>query len=168
MSFVMVPPSTPPLAQDLEFSGDLQSHRQRADQPEAPESDDDHGLGASVGQGIKIPKPLGEPGRHPERGGFPLKEQLVSIERWEEKTYEEIQAAVRKAVLASLNPSLSFKFQDKHRIDLICAKMIKKWSFLDQYEDNWPIKSILKIVLKYTSERARKDNKEAADELEAD
>lgn len=44
--------------------------------------------------------------------------------------------------------------------------MVKKWSFLDQYEDNWPVKSILKIVLKYTSERARKDNKEAAEELE--
>ncbi|KDQ25866.1 hypothetical protein PLEOSDRAFT_1085232 [Pleurotus ostreatus PC15] len=169
MSFMVVPTATPTIAQDLVFSdGDLQrwGRRCRASRPEAPGSDDDHGSEASVGNSVKIPKPVGEPGRRPERGGFPLKQQLVSVERWEEKTYEEIQAAVRKAALATLNPSLSFKFQDKHRIDLICAKMVKKWSFLDQYEDNWPVKSILKIVLKYTSERARKDNKEAAEELE--
>ncbi|KAF9493798.1 hypothetical protein BDN71DRAFT_1508288 [Pleurotus eryngii] len=171
MSFLMLPPPAPPVAQDLVFSdGDLQrwaSNKRRA-QPVNLESDDEcDDPEASIGEAVKIPKPVGEPGRRPEQGGFPLKEQLVSVQRWEEKTYEEIQAAVRKAALATLNPSLSFKFQDKHRVDLICAKMSKKWSFLDEYEDNWPIKSIPKIVLKYTSERARKDNREAADELEA-
>lgn len=143
MSFMVVPTATPTIAHDLVFSdGDLQrwGRRCRANSPEAPDSDDDHGSEAGVGNSVKIPKPVGEPGRRPERGGFPLKQQLVSVERWEEKTYEEIQvrqllshnttpltdcvqAAVRKAALATLNPSLSFKFQDKHRIDLICAKV---------------------------------------------
>lgn len=46
--------------------------------------------------------------------------------------------------------------------------MAHKWNFLEEYDGHWPVKSMLKTYLKYTSERARKDNKDAAEELERD
>ncbi|KAF4596146.1 hypothetical protein EYR38_007520 [Pleurotus pulmonarius] len=116
----------------------------------------------------KIPKPIGEPGQRPETGGFPLKERLLKVELWEEETYDDVLNTVRKASQVALNLSVSYKFQDKGKIDMICAKMARKWDFLDEYDGHWPVKSMLKAYLKYTSERARKDNKDAAEELERD
>ncbi|KAJ8694033.1 hypothetical protein PTI98_008966 [Pleurotus ostreatus] len=81
-------------------------------------------------------------------------ERLLRVEMWDEETYNDVTSAVRKAAQVALNLSVSFKFQEKAKVDIICAKMAHKWSFLNEYEDHWPAKSMLKAYLKYTSECA--------------
>ncbi|KAG9221435.1 hypothetical protein CCMSSC00406_0008309 [Pleurotus cornucopiae] len=167
MSFRVSSISLPTIAADMEFgSGPIASHNiiPAAARPDSSDDEDGPPLGSSAN--TRIPKPAGEPGRRPETGGFPLKERLLQTEKWQEVTYDEILSAVRKAAGVTLKVSKSYKFQDKSKVDLLCQKIARKWTFLDEYEDHWPVKSMLKIYLKYTSERSRKDNKDAAEELE--
>ncbi|KAF7424838.1 hypothetical protein PC9H_010149 [Pleurotus ostreatus] len=183
MSFTLARSPVPVISAQMEFTRDIleawkeennggqrKNQRPRRDASGSGsniETSSNDGTNDRGAQG-KIPKPIGEPGRRPETGGFPLKERLLKVEMWEEETYDDILNAVRKASQVALNLSVSFKFQDKTKVDMICAKMARKWNFLDEYDGHWPVKSMLKAYLKYTSERARKDNKDAAEELERD
>ncbi|KAG9221502.1 hypothetical protein CCMSSC00406_0009491 [Pleurotus cornucopiae] len=179
MSFILARAPLPVISGQMEFTRDvLESWKrenavhgeriQRKSQRHGHTAGDDNTAETlsnddvnDVGDQSKIPKPIGEPGRRPETGGFPLKERLLKVEMWEEETYDNILGAVRKAAQITLNLSVSFKFQEK-------TKMAHKWNFLEEYDGHWPVKSMLKTYLKYTSERARKDNKDAAEELERD
>ncbi|KAF7426482.1 hypothetical protein PC9H_008851 [Pleurotus ostreatus] len=140
MSFTLAHAPVPVISAQMEFTHDIL---------EAWKRENDAG-----GNQGKIPKPVGEPGHCPETGGFPLKERLLRVEMWDEETYNDVTSAVRKAAQVALNLSVSFKFQEKAKVDIICAKMAHKWSFLNEYEDHWPAKSMLKAYLKYTSECA--------------
>lgn len=108
MSFILARAPLPVISGQMEFTRDvLESWKrenavhgeriQRKSQRHGHTAGDDNTAETlsnddvnDVGDQSKIPKPIGEPGRRPETGGFPLKERLLKVEMWEEETYDNI------------------------------------------------------------------------------
>ncbi|KAJ8455667.1 hypothetical protein ONZ45_g18881 [Pleurotus djamor] len=151
--------------QNLEqASGDGDESIERERQPQGPSGQasaepasggKSSGKGANDGGTTKIPKPSGEPGRRPETGGWPLKDQLVIHQGWAEDDFSSIYAETKKAASAILDTTVSYHSQNSAAVTSICKKLVEMWPMLSKYEDCWPVRSMLKVFLKYTSERAR-------------
>ncbi|KAF8809199.1 hypothetical protein BYT27DRAFT_7094651 [Phlegmacium glaucopus] len=103
----------------------------------------------------KIPKPPGEPGR-PGSGGFCVETTLVDSHQWTKEAVDDLSDAVRAEARRTLDMTVSFRSQEKKLIEKICEKMVDRWPELDDYDGHWPVRSILKLVLKYGAEASRR------------
>ncbi|KAK0505492.1 hypothetical protein EDD18DRAFT_1098846 [Armillaria luteobubalina] len=117
-------------------------------------SDDDNISGGAldeedVDDEVKvIPKPPGEPGC-PKSSGYNL-EQALS---WPDAIYQ--QNHVHREAHRRLETRKSFKNQKVEEIQAICDAAVNDHSILRVYENAWPVHDMLKLRLKYTSEKAR-------------
>ncbi|KAF8059012.1 hypothetical protein FPV67DRAFT_1450684 [Lyophyllum atratum] len=117
----------------------------------------------------KIMKPRGEPGR-PNSGGYSV-EAVLKAGGWARDDVEALmvgQEAVRDAAREKLDIKKSYRSQDKAALKSIGEDMAKdsKWPKLKDYENCWPVQSILKLTLKYNAEAARRSTcKDASQRL---
>ncbi|KAF9472478.1 hypothetical protein BDN70DRAFT_938156 [Pholiota conissans] len=102
-----------------------------------------------------ISKPQGEPGR-PGSGGFSLEDALEHEHNWSKTEVENLNKLVREVAEKSMNMTVTYKKQDKEKIQDICDKVQEQIPHLAQYEECWPVRSVLKLVLKYRSESSRR------------
>ncbi|RXW11617.1 hypothetical protein EST38_g14237, partial [Candolleomyces aberdarensis] len=115
-------------------------------------SSEDDEQSSTVGDGLSlIAKPPGEPGR-PNSGGFGLEQALG----WPLKEVKNLSVWVGKQAEEKLDVSQGFSGQDTNAIEDICLLATVNFPILKQYELCWPVRSILKLKLKTTSEKARK------------
>ncbi|KAF8867529.1 hypothetical protein BD779DRAFT_1483251 [Infundibulicybe gibba] len=107
----------------------------------------------------KIPKPLGEPGR-PGSGGHCIESVLINDYRWSKHDVDALTENVRAEARHRLDMTVSFRNQKKDSISKICDKMMMEehWPQLRDYNDCWPVRSILKLALKYGAEASRRTN----------
>ncbi|PBK90452.1 hypothetical protein ARMGADRAFT_1082717 [Armillaria gallica] len=119
-------------------------------------SDDENPSGSIVGddgvdnEDVKIiPKPPGEPGR-PKSGGYNLEKALG----WPDAIYQQVIKHVHHEAHQRLETRKSFKNQSVEEIQAICGTAMNKHSILQVYENAWPVCDMLKLRLKYTSEKA--------------
>ncbi|SJL15211.1 uncharacterized protein ARMOST_18697 [Armillaria ostoyae] len=96
-----------------------------------------------------IPKPPGEPGR-PKSGDYNF-EQALS---WLDAIYQQFNHIHREAH-RRLETRKSFKNQSIELTQAICDDAVNEHSILQVYENSWPVRDMLKLRLKYTSEKAR-------------
>ncbi|SJL08829.1 uncharacterized protein ARMOST_12200 [Armillaria ostoyae] len=120
-------------------------------------SDDDNPSGSILGddgvddEDVKIiPKPPGEPGR-PKSGGYNLEQALG----WPDAIYQQVNHVHREAH-RRLETRKSFKNQSVEEIQAICDSAVNEHSILRVYENAWPVRDMLKLRLKYTSEKSRR------------
>ncbi|KAK0191936.1 hypothetical protein F5146DRAFT_999194 [Armillaria mellea] len=120
-------------------------------------SDDDNLSGGALDEeGVDdevkvIPKPPGEPGR-PKSGGYNL-EQALS---WPDAIYQQVVNHVHCEAHCRLETRKSYKNQNVEEIQAICDAAVNDHSILRVYENAWPVHDMLKLRLKYTSEKARR------------
>ncbi|KAK0488160.1 hypothetical protein EDD18DRAFT_1110527 [Armillaria luteobubalina] len=120
-------------------------------------SDDDNISGGALDEeGVDdevktIPKPPGEPGR-PKSGGYNL-EQALS---WPDAIYQQVVNHVHREAHRRLETRKSFKNQKAEEIQAICDAAVNDHSILRVYENAWPVRDMLKLRLKYTSEKAHR------------
>ncbi|KAF8890596.1 hypothetical protein BD779DRAFT_1469127 [Infundibulicybe gibba] len=112
-----------------------------------------------------VPKPPGEPGR-PGSGGYCVETVLVTNYQWTKDSVRELTEAVRAAARRELNLTKSFRSQNKAAIRAICDQMMQDdhWPLLKDYDDCWPVRSILKLNLKYRAEASRRATAKHANE----
>ncbi|KIK52593.1 hypothetical protein GYMLUDRAFT_251085 [Collybiopsis luxurians FD-317 M1] len=91
-----------------------------------------------------IPKPDGEAGR-PSRGGYNLQTAL----KWTSKRWKAVQGFIRTCVLAMMDCSLPFSDQPLLQLQAIRDEAVTKYSFLNDYEDLWPVNDMIRSHLKY-------------------
>ncbi|KAJ2924030.1 hypothetical protein H1R20_g13066, partial [Candolleomyces eurysporus] len=110
---------------------------------------------SAIGSGgpALIAKPPGEPGR-PNSGGFGLEQALG----WPSRELKALSEWVGKQAEEKLDISQGFSGQDSDAIEDVCILAIARFPALRQYELCWPVRSILKLKLKATSEKARKSD----------
>ncbi|PPR05294.1 hypothetical protein CVT26_011617 [Gymnopilus dilepis] len=96
----------------------------------------------------KIPKPQGEPGR-PRSGGYTLKKVLRG---WGDDL-KIITGFVKEQADLTLDTATCYKSQPALAITAICETTAKRFPVLDKYENNWPVRDILKAHLKYKTAR---------------
>ncbi|KAF8889684.1 hypothetical protein BD779DRAFT_1520455 [Infundibulicybe gibba] len=90
----------------------------------------------------KIPKPPGEPGSQGQ------------------EDVDALTKTVRTEARRALDMTVSFRSQKQESIEKICDKMMgeDRWPQLKDYSDCWPVRSILKLALKYGAEASRRAN----------
>ncbi|PPR02272.1 hypothetical protein CVT26_011748 [Gymnopilus dilepis] len=96
----------------------------------------------------KIPKPQGEPGR-PRSGGYTLSKVLRG---WGDDL-KIITGFVKEQADLTLDTATCYKNQPAMAITAICEMAAKRFPVLDKYENNWPVRDILKAHLKYKNAR---------------
>ncbi|KAK0185374.1 hypothetical protein F5146DRAFT_1143833 [Armillaria mellea] len=117
-------------------------------------SDDDNLSGEALDEeGVDdevkvIPKPPGE-SVHPKSGSYNL-EQALS---WPDAIYQQVNHIHREAH-HRLETRKSYKNQNVEEIQAICDAAMNDHSILRVYENAWPVCDMLKLRLKYTSEKA--------------
>ncbi|KAH9476155.1 hypothetical protein JR316_0007504 [Psilocybe cubensis] len=106
---------------------------------------------------IIIRKPPGEPGR-PGSGGFNLEDVLVGEHDWALSDVETLQDWLRREATKTLRLDASYRSQNPRLIERICNKAMRPehWPVLANYDNCWPVKSALKLILKYKSEASRR------------
>ncbi|KAJ8514539.1 hypothetical protein ONZ45_g7940 [Pleurotus djamor] len=104
----------------------------------------------------RIKKPAGECGR-PGSGGYSLEETLTALDgrRWG-KRFLTITQAVHDEANKTLDTGKCYRDQDKVKVNDLCAKIVARWPFLDNYAAHWPIRDMLKAHLKYTVDRTKR------------
>ncbi|KAL0958331.1 hypothetical protein HGRIS_000476 [Hohenbuehelia grisea] len=169
ISFILLPRQPPVTSADIDFTGQRLARyapAPRVQDGTGSTSSDEGGAAepgdyeeddlAPIGATTKIPKPPGEPGC-PDSGGWALKDQLVKTEKWGDKEYKAIRARVNAiAKEKNLNLGISYGNQKPEDIDAVCERIQSEYIFLEKYEDCWPIRCILKSILKYRAEASRK------------
>ncbi|PPQ78142.1 hypothetical protein CVT24_006425 [Panaeolus cyanescens] len=98
-----------------------------------------------------IPKPPGEPGR-PGSGGYTLD---VALKDLGQKTIDKINEYVKRKADIHLNIALSFSQQNNTAVTDLIRDVRDQFHELKRYENDWPIRDILKGYLKYKSGRIR-------------
>ncbi|KAF8963377.1 hypothetical protein BDZ97DRAFT_1919816 [Flammula alnicola] len=105
----------------------------------------------------KIPKPNGEPGR-PGSGGYCLDSTLLNTYNWSQERLDRLASDVRKEAKKKLDMTKSYRYQNAARMKEICEKMMEPdlYPELQGYDNCWPVRSFLKLALKYKSEATRR------------
>ncbi|KAH0825670.1 hypothetical protein J3R83DRAFT_11688 [Lanmaoa asiatica] len=98
----------------------------------------------------KIPKPEGEPGR-PGRGGYNLKVQLA----WDNSMFLKLKKSVHHSIAKHLDATKCRSLQTIAAIQLVKKEALREFPHLDDYASCWPVEDLIRMRLKYTSERAR-------------
>ncbi|KAH0586814.1 hypothetical protein H2248_005662 [Termitomyces sp. 'cryptogamus'] len=95
-----------------------------------------------------IKKPQGEPGR-PNSNGHNVEVELLKL-NWSKGQYNTLHNAVKMAANEQLDMGKSFRNQKQDVIKSICDSLThdSRWPSLQQYADCWPVRSLLKMVLK--------------------
>ncbi|KAH9026537.1 hypothetical protein EDB85DRAFT_2149132 [Lactarius pseudohatsudake] len=114
-----------------------------------------------------IPKPSGEIGRV-GRGGYTLRDVLEQEHRWEDGLYHKIRERVCCLADEYLETSLPYSAQAEqpNRLALVCETASKEYPILLKYEGNWVVHDYLRIYLKNSSQKARKEQQLKDNELE--
>ncbi|KAF8873918.1 hypothetical protein CPB84DRAFT_1753136 [Gymnopilus junonius] len=101
---------------------------------------------------VKIPKPNGEPGR-PRSGGYNLDEELAA---WDAGMLSNVNSYVKTKAKQILNLTKSYSRQDPHKLAEVCFLTSREYPIVEKYDNYWPVRDMLKLHLKYTSETYRK------------
>ncbi|PPR01214.1 hypothetical protein CVT24_006039 [Panaeolus cyanescens] len=107
-----------------------------------------------------IPKPHGEPGR-PQSGGYSLEQALNS---WSQELLETVTNYVKQGAgdeQNGIDQTVSYRKQIPKNIDIFCEKVAAKYTIVRKYENLWPVRELLKLHLKYTSESHRRKRNQA-------
>ncbi|KAH9174106.1 hypothetical protein EDB89DRAFT_1904821 [Lactarius sanguifluus] len=110
-----------------------------------------------------IPKPSGEVSRV-SRGGYTLKDVLKQEYGWEDGLYHKIRERVRSLADKYLETSLPYSAQAEKPNRLALAS--KEYPILLEYEGNWVVHDYLRIYLKNSSQKAKKDQQHKDKALE--
>ncbi|KAJ7177773.1 hypothetical protein C8R46DRAFT_1212503 [Mycena filopes] len=102
-------------------------------------------------------KPPGEPNR-PGSGGYSLEKYMVESCGWTKDEFAEVQARVQELAEGKLDVNLSFQKQVTSTLLWISEafQVKKKFPVTRGYEQCWPIRDMLKVYLKSTSEAYRR------------
>ncbi|PPR03095.1 hypothetical protein CVT26_004614 [Gymnopilus dilepis] len=117
----------------------------------------------------RIPKPSGEPGR-PHSGGYNLDDELGA---WDAETLSAVNSYVKVLAKQALDLTKSYSKQDADKVAEICVSVgaqcllptcfnafvlqtARLYPVIEKYENHWPVRDMLKLHLKYTSETHRK------------
>ncbi|KAJ3499700.1 hypothetical protein NMY22_g19487 [Coprinellus aureogranulatus] len=84
---------------------------------------------------------------------------------WPAAQFSDFTNLVQTECMNRLNTSLSYIKQDKHTVQLICEIAEREINGLKHYENLWPARNMIIVVLRQTSGEARK-NKIASSRLE--
>ncbi|PPQ82084.1 hypothetical protein CVT25_014355 [Psilocybe cyanescens] len=125
-------------------------------------SEDEEATGSEgIRKGL-IPKPKGDVSR-PGRGGYNLSKALG----WNQKTYDSVLSVVTKLAKEKLDTSKSYCGQSKRKVHQLLETVHKEFSFLKDYEKDWPVHDMLKTYLKNSSQTARNTKgRETTEEIE--
>ncbi|KDR65799.1 hypothetical protein GALMADRAFT_148382 [Galerina marginata CBS 339.88] len=100
----------------------------------------------------KIPKPAGEPGR-PGSGGYSIDDTLAS---WGKEEVLKVNKLVKKLADLKLDKTKSYSKQNGRKVNDICEEVARHHDIILKYDDFWPIRGMLKMYLKTTSEIHRR------------
>ncbi|KDR65527.1 hypothetical protein GALMADRAFT_148634 [Galerina marginata CBS 339.88] len=100
----------------------------------------------------KIPKPAGEPGR-PGSGGYSIDDALAS---WGKEEVLKVNKLVKKFADLKLDKTKSYSKQSGRKVNDICEDVARHHDIIRKYDDFWPIRGMLKMYLKTTSEVHRR------------
>ncbi|KDR77444.1 hypothetical protein GALMADRAFT_138555 [Galerina marginata CBS 339.88] len=100
----------------------------------------------------KITKPSGEPGR-PGSGGYSIDDALAS---WGKEEVLKVNKLVKKLADLKLDKTKSYSKQNSKKVNDICQEVSRHHDIIEKYEDFWPIRGMLKMHLKTTSEAHRR------------
>ncbi|EJD33324.1 hypothetical protein AURDEDRAFT_155112 [Auricularia subglabra TFB-10046 SS5] len=89
-----------------------------------------------------IPKPAGQVGR-PKHGGYSLCLQLG----WSRTRYLALRKLIRQLIVDFLDPLLPYTQQPAEDIELVCDLACEREKELLRYEDTWPVRDMLKVML---------------------
>ncbi|KAK0220278.1 hypothetical protein IW262DRAFT_1297370 [Armillaria fumosa] len=109
-------------------------------------------------QDLKYTKPTGEPGQ-PSNGGYNLEKKLLEQCGWSKEVYKDVRGDVRQWASAKLDFSLCYKSQKTDDVSKVLRKAIKKYPWLEPYNDCWPVVAMLKGILKNGSHTYRQAKK---------
>ncbi|KAH9474536.1 hypothetical protein JR316_0012998 [Psilocybe cubensis] len=95
----------------------------------------------------------GPRGNHQITSMYMLKAVLTDAHNWSDDDVEDFLAFIRKEARRTLDMTLPYRSQDEEAIDRVCETAIKEehWPTLSEYEDCWPVRTALKLILKYRS-----------------
>ncbi|KAK0447560.1 hypothetical protein EV421DRAFT_1733426 [Armillaria borealis] len=97
----------------------------------------------------------GQPGR-PNSGGYSMEKKLVNECGWSKEEFERITAEVHALAKTHLDTAVCYKRQADYKVARICKQMIEKHEMLKPFVQCWPIRDMLKLHLKTTSEAHRR------------
>ncbi|KAI0296891.1 hypothetical protein BC826DRAFT_967917 [Russula brevipes] len=132
-----------------------------------------------------IPKPSGEVSCI-GRGGYALKNVLEQEHKWEDGLYQKIREKVCSLADEYLDTSLSYSAQaakSKDRLAQVCelvryflsrtdvqlitvGQVSKEFPILLTFDENWVVHDYLRIYLKNSVQKAKKDQQQKDRELE--
>ncbi|KAH8984086.1 hypothetical protein EDB86DRAFT_3084788 [Lactarius hatsudake] len=114
-----------------------------------------------------IPKPSGEVACV-NRGGYTLRDVLEQEHGWEDGLYYKIRERVCCLADEYLETSLPYSAQAEQpdRLALVCKTASKEYPILLKYKGNWVVHDYLRIYLKNSSQKARKEQQLKDNELE--
>ncbi|KAI4525354.1 hypothetical protein K525DRAFT_266159 [Schizophyllum commune Loenen D] len=98
----------------------------------------------------KIPKPPGEPGR-PSSGGYNLQEAT----RLEPSRFRTVRKEMNSLVRTHLDTERTFTKQTEECVAAYTEEALRRFPFLDDYEDHWPIRGFAVMHLHYLQNRAK-------------
>ncbi|GJJ15403.1 hypothetical protein Clacol_009679 [Clathrus columnatus] len=99
----------------------------------------------------KIPKPIGEAGR-PGRGGYNL-DQAVGLNT---KEFKKIKNYVYQQVAKHLDQKQCISKQERGAVRTVERQSILEFLVLDNYDKLWPVTDLIKLHLKYTAARCKR------------
>ncbi|KAL1666042.1 hypothetical protein GGF50DRAFT_125943 [Schizophyllum commune] len=116
----------------------------------------------TISQG-KIPKPPGEPGR-PSSGGYNLQEAT----RLEPSRFRTVRKEMNSLVRTHLDTERTFTKQTEECVAAYTEEALRRFPFLNDYEDHWPIRGFAVMHLHYLQNRAKKMLRSAQSEWEGE
>ncbi|KAF8961310.1 hypothetical protein BDZ97DRAFT_1921391 [Flammula alnicola] len=105
---------------------------------------------------MKIPKPAGEPGR-PRSGGYNIEAVLAP---WGKEEFAKVHKLVKKLADLKLDNTKSYSKQNSRKVMDLCETVERHHTIVEKYEGHWPIRAMLKLYLKTTSENHRRSGKD--------
>ncbi|KAJ7730580.1 hypothetical protein B0H16DRAFT_1733736 [Mycena metata] len=108
-------------------------------------------------QADKYKTPLGQPGR-PNCGGYNLEHKLLQDCAWTREMYDAVQVHVHLLAKRDLDLTKSYQQQNTDKLRKLCQEIVENYK-LHQYQDSWPIRAMLKLYLKASSESHRRSQR---------
>ncbi|KAJ3714852.1 hypothetical protein C8R42DRAFT_726348 [Lentinula raphanica] len=108
------------------------------------EADDD-------GSDRKIAKPSGEVGR-PGRGGYNLRHAL----NWSIARFDKVKRFIDATVETKLDCLKPLSKQDRSKVEEVRTLAVTKFSFLEDYRDDWVVYDFIRCHLKYRKQALQK------------
>ncbi|KAJ7136515.1 hypothetical protein C8R43DRAFT_1132431 [Mycena crocata] len=102
-------------------------------------------------------KPKGPP-NHPESGGYNIAVYLQTKHGWKEEEVKAVKEKVQALAKDKLDINLCYTKQKTYGIERVCkeAEVKKEYPIARGFDNCWPIRDMLKVHLKNTSEAWRR------------